>query len=136
MTTVGTIIDHQHTAKAVTLRAVTAGAVAMTRAATLESTACLSVPVRRIALFYGRSPRALVESLPAISALREGFPGARVEAWLRPSLAPFLKESPLVDEAHTRPRGVSPQAALMARLHAMHFDIAVCFGRSHPPRRS
>ena len=108
-----------------------AGEIAATaRAVKLPSPVALAAPVCRIATFHSSSPEAVVASLPALVALRESFPGARICGWARAGVLPLLENFGAVDEAHARPGGgLSSQAALMARLHAGHFDVALCFSR-------
>lgn len=103
---------------------------ASARVAKLPSPVAVSAPVCRIATFHSASLEGLVASLPALVALRESFPGARICSWARAGVLPLLQNFRAVDEAHERPGGgLSRQAALMARLHAGHFDIALCFSR-------
>ena len=98
--------------------------------AKLPSPVAVSAPVCRIATFHSASLEGLVASLPALVALRESFPGARICSWARSNVLPLLENFGAVDEVHARPGGgLSGQAALMARLHAGHFDIALCFSR-------
>ena len=100
------------------------------RVAKLPSPVAVSAPVCRIATFHSDSLDGLVASLPALVALRESFPGARICCWARSNVLPILENFGAVDEAHARPGGgLSAQATLMARLHAAHFDIALCFSR-------
>ena len=100
------------------------------RVAKLPSPVAVSAPVCRIATFHSASLESLVASLPALVALRESFPGARICSWARAGVLPILENFGAIDEAHARPGGgLSGQAALMARLHAGHFDIALCFSR-------
>ena len=100
------------------------------RMAKLPSPVAVSAPVCRIATFHSDSLDGLVASLPALVALRESFPGARICSWARANVLPILENFGAIDEAHARPGGgLSSQAALMARLHAAHFDIALCFSR-------
>lgn len=100
------------------------------RVAKLPSPVAVSAPVCRIATFHSDSLDGLVASLPALVALRESFPGARICSWARANVLPILENFGAIDEAHARPGGgLSAQAALMARLHAGHFDIALCFSR-------
>ena len=108
-----------------------AGEIAATaRVAKLPSPVAVAAPVCRIATFHSASLESLVASLPALVALRESFPGARICSWARANVLPLLENFGAIDEAHARPGGgLSRQAALMARLHAAHFDIALCFSR-------
>jgi ADP-heptose:LPS heptosyltransferase len=112
---------------------VSSSAAAATVAAktALPSTVCLSVPVKRIVTFHLNGLGDLLFTLPALCALRESFPGAKITAVVRPSLAPLLQDSPYVDELLLRPKGgLSAQATLMAKLHAGHFDLALAFSQS------
>ena len=103
---------------------------ASARVAKLPSPVAVSAPVCRIATFHSDSLDGLVASLPALVALRESFPGARISSWARANVLPILENFGAIDESHARPGGgLSAQAALMARLHAAHFDIALCFSR-------
>jgi len=91
----------------------------------------LSVPVRRLATFHLNGLGDLIFTLPALAALRESFPGAKIHAVVRPSLAPLLQESPFVDEILLRPKGgLSKQTALMMQLRARHIDVCVAFSQS------
>ena len=103
---------------------------ASARVTKLPSPVAVSAPVCRIATFHSASLEGLVASLPALLVLRESFPGARICSWARSNVLPLLANFGAVDEAHARPGGgLSSQAALMARLHAGHFDVALCFSR-------
>ncbi len=108
-----------------------AGSAAATFAVSSAAPVVLCPPIRRIATFHLNSLSDFLFSLPALHALREGFPGAHICAVLRPGLAALLEGSPLVNEILLRPKGgVSAQAALMARLTTHHFDIALAFSQS------
>ena len=106
-------------------------AVAGVAGKALASGACLSVPVRRIVTFHLSSLTDLIWTLPALSAMRDSFPGAHITSVARPPLTALLRATASVDEVLSRPRGgLSSQAGLMARLHGAHFDIAVAFSPS------
>ncbi len=103
---------------------------ASARVAKLPSPVAVSAPVCRIATLHSDSLEGLVASLPALVALRESFPGVRICSYARAGVLPLLENFGAVDEAHARPGGgLSAQATLMARLHAAHFDLALCFSR-------
>jgi ADP-heptose:LPS heptosyltransferase len=108
------------------------GSAAATAKGTLKTCgATLAVPVRRIVTLHPGDLSSLLFSLPALHALREGFPGAQICAVLRPALGALLESSPFVDEILARPRGgLSKQTALMLQLRQRHFDIAVAFSPS------
>lgn len=115
------------------LQRVSSGSVALTAksAAMRSCNATLAVPIRRIIAFHPGELSGFLFSLPALQALRESFPGARLCSVVRPSLAPFLRDSPLCDEVWERPQGgLSRQTSLMLQLRAWHPDIAVSFSRS------
>ena len=101
-------------------------------ASVARSSPCvLSIPVCRIVTFHPGELSGFLFSLPALKALREGFPGARICAVVRPSLAPFLRDSPLCDEVWPREKGgLSRQTSLMLQLRNFRPDIAVSFSRS------
>ncbi|MDF2439299.1 MAG: heptosyltransferase [Abditibacteriota bacterium] len=122
------MLEHQNS-KAST-GAATATVTAPANVAALPA-GCLSVPVRRIVTFHLNGLGDLLFTLPALSALRESFPGARITSVVRPALAPLLQDSPFVDDILLRPKGgLSSQAALMAKLHGTHFDLAMAFSQS------
>ncbi len=105
--------------------------VAAMKPAALASPVVLSVPVRRIATFHMNGLGDLLFTLPALHALREGFPGARISVVVRPGLASLLRDSPFVDEILLRPRGALPrQTALVRRLRALRTDVCVAFSQS------
>ena len=105
--------------------------VAARKAAALASPVVLSVPTARIATFHMNGLGDLLFTLPALHALREGFPGAKISCVVRPGLAPLLRDSPFVDEILIRPRGgLSRQTALIRRLRSMHVDLCVAFSQS------
>jgi len=88
----------------------------------------VATPVHRIAAFHSGSLSALVASLPALLALRESFPSAHISSFARASHVSLLAHFRGCDEAHARPGGgLAGQAALMARLHAADYDLAVSF---------
>ncbi len=104
------------------LDAAKAKALARTHAFTIAT------PITRIATFHSGSLSALVASLPALLALRESFPGAHISSFASAPHVGLLAHFRACDEAHARPGGgVAGQAALMARLHASDFDLAVAF---------
>ena len=105
-------------------------AVASARAKKLASPLVLSTPILKIATFHSSSLGSLLASLPALVALRDSFPGARIEGFARAPLLPVLEAFSGVDATHARPGGgISSQAALMARLHGQNFDLALSFSQ-------
>jgi ADP-heptose:LPS heptosyltransferase len=107
------------------------GVLSSELAVSLPCNAILSVPVRRIVTFHLNDLSGLLFTLPALHALREGFPGARITAVMRPSLAALMDDSPFVDEILLRPKGgISKQTALMLQLRQRHFDMALAFSPS------
>ncbi len=103
---------------------------AKAKALTRTHTFALATPITRIATFHSGSLSALVASLPALLALRESFPGAHISSFARAPHVGLLAHFRACDEAHARPGdGVAGagQAALMARLHASGFDLAIAF---------
>ncbi|HEX8552713.1 MAG TPA: glycosyltransferase family 9 protein [Abditibacteriaceae bacterium] len=107
-----------------------ASAAVLTGAAPSQSLA-LSVPVRRIATFHLNGLGDLLFTLPALAALRESFPGAKIHAVVRPGLAPLLEASPFVDEILLRAKGgLTNQTSLLMQLRARHLDVCVAFSQS------
>ncbi|HEX8833883.1 MAG TPA: glycosyltransferase family 9 protein, partial [Abditibacteriaceae bacterium] len=107
-----------------------AGAAVLTGGSVAPAVA-LSVPVRRIATFHLNGLGDLLFTLPALHALRESFPGAKICAVVRPGLASLLRDSPYVDEILLRPKGgLSKQTSLMLQLRARHIDLCVAFSQS------
>lgn len=103
-------------------------AVANARVQKLPSPVVLAAPVGKIATFHPGSLSAFIATLPALVALRESFPGAHISSFVRAPMIPLCECFSAVSEVRVRPGGeLSAQAALMARLHAQNFDIAVSF---------
>lgn len=103
---------------------------ALSRTKKLASPVAMATPVLKIATFHSASLGALVAALPALVTLRDSFPGARIESYARAPLLPLLQHFSAVDETHVRPRGgLSAQAALMARLHGVGYDLALSFSQ-------
>ena len=107
-----------------------ATAVANGKVKALDVAEHLAVPIRKIVTIHGSGLDELIWTLPALAALRDSFPGARIFSVVRPALGAILRETGCVDEVWSRPRGLSAQAPLMARLHACHFDLALSFSTS------
>ncbi len=102
--------------------------VAKAKALTRTHAFTVATPVTRIATFHSGSLSALIASLPALLALRESFPGAHISCFARAPHVDLLAHFRACDKAQARPGGGVPgQAALMARLHAGEFDLAVSF---------
>jgi ADP-heptose:LPS heptosyltransferase len=107
------------------------GVLTSDHAVSKSCNATLSVPVRRIVTFHLNDLSGLLFTLPALQSLRQGFPGARITAVMRPSLAALMEDSPFIDEILLRPKGgISKQTALMLQLRQRHFDIALAFSPS------
>ncbi len=107
-----------------------ATAVANGKVKALDVAEHLAVPIRKIVTVHGSGLDELIWALPALAALRDSFPGARIISVVRPALGAILRETGCVDEVWPRPRGLSAQAPLMARLHSCHFDLALSFSTS------
>ncbi len=82
-----------------------------------------------IAVFHLNQIGDLVFSLPALAALRSGFPDARIISVLKKAVAPLLEESPLIDERLTH-RGSRDFLDTANRLRAAGIDLAVCLSES------
>lgn len=69
---------------------------------------------------------------PALSALKENFPGAEISVLARPWVAPVFAEHPAVHEVlvfdgHERHKGLRGLWRLAGELRRRHFDLAVLF---------
>jgi heptosyltransferase-1 len=105
-------------------------AIATTRVKKMTSPVAMATPILRIATFHSSSLGCLIAALPALAALRDSFPGARICSFARVPLLPLLQNFAAVDEAHMRPGGgISSQAALMARLHSSDYNLALSFSQ-------
>jgi len=108
-----------------------AAAVAVGKAAMMNKAAVMSVPVRRILTIHPNGVDNLIFTLPALRALRESFPGARIGAVTPNSLQSLMRQSRDVDDILPRRyRGISSQTALWMKLREQHFDMAICFSTS------
>jgi len=87
--------------------------------------------VRRIAVFHLNQIGDLVFTLPALKALREGFPEARITSVVRPHLAGLLTHSGFVDEIVRRPgSGARAAVKLGLGLRRRRLDLAVALSQS------
>jgi ADP-heptose:LPS heptosyltransferase len=97
----------------------------------MNKAAVMSVPVRRILTIHPNGVDNLIFTLPALRALRESFPGARIGAVAPNSLQSLMRQSRDVDDILPRRyRGISSQTALWVKLREQHFDMAICFSTS------
>ena len=97
----------------------------------ISKAATMSIPVRRILTIHPNGLESLILTLPALRALRESFPGARIGSVIPDSLQSLMEESPDVDDILARRhRGISSQTALWVNLREQHFDMAICFSIS------
>lgn len=118
------MMSHQHEMALGELALDVAQAKAMARTHAFA----VATPILRIATFHSGSLSQLIASLPALLALRESFPGAHISCFARAPHQSLLAHYRACDEVHVRPGGgVAGQAALMARLHAGDFDLAISF---------
>jgi lipopolysaccharide heptosyltransferase II len=92
---------------------------------------CEREGVRRILVFHLNQIGDLVFTLPALKALREAFPEARITSVLRPRLAGLVAESGFVDDIVRRPDGGPLWAVgLGLRLRGLRPDLAVVLSQS------
>ncbi len=113
------------------ISAVNAVSAATIKSIALASPVVLSVPVMRIVTFHMSGLGDMLFTLPALHALREGFPGAKITAVVRPGLAPLIEGAPFVDEVLLRPSGSLPvQTSFLRQLRALHSDLCVSFSQS------
>jgi heptosyltransferase-2 len=92
---------------------------------------CDRSAVRNILIFHLNQIGDLMFTLPALKALRESFPQARITSIVRPYLTDLVAHTGYVDEVIQRPRG-GPlvAAALGRRLRRLRPDLAVVFSQS------
>jgi ADP-heptose:LPS heptosyltransferase/glycosyltransferase involved in cell wall biosynthesis len=92
---------------------------------------CNRGAVRNILIFHLNQIGDLMFTLPALKALREAFPEARVTSILRPHLTGLVAHTGYVDDVVQRPPGgPSGAAALGRRLRRLRPDLAVVFSQS------
>jgi lipopolysaccharide heptosyltransferase II len=89
-------------------------------------------PWRRIVLFHLNQIGDLLFCLPALRALRAGFPSALIASVVRPYLVPLLSSSPYVDQVILRPRSAWPGSfiRLALRLRRLMPDLALSLSSS------
>jgi len=92
---------------------------------------CERDSVQRILVFHLNQIGDLIFTLPALKALREAFPGARITSVLRPHLAGLIAHSGFVDEiVHRPPGGPLRVLPLARRLRRLRPDLAIAFSQS------
>lgn len=83
----------------------------------------------RIGIVHLNQVGDLMFSLPALAALRAGFPRARTVSIIRESLEPLLVDCDLVDEVLLH-RGARDFFMTLGRLRAAGLDLVVCLSQS------
>jgi lipopolysaccharide heptosyltransferase II len=87
--------------------------------------------VKRALVFHLNQIGDLMFTLPALKALREAYPEARITSVLRPHLAGLVAESGFVDEILNRPSGpLQAAVGLGLKLRESRPDMAVAFSQS------
>jgi heptosyltransferase-2 len=91
----------------------------------------------RIVVFCPNQIGDTVMATPTFRALRQGFPGARIVAVIKPRVAPTLEGTTWFDEVmEFDPRAAGRDlhaGALVRRLRADHFDVAILLPNSFRP---
>lgn len=64
---------------------------------------------------------------PAMRALRERYPHARITALAHAGSAPLLRCVPAIDDVLVLPRGVMPLASMLRTIRARRYDVAINF---------
>ena len=91
----------------------------------------LNSTIQRIVTFHLRQIGDLLFSLPALQALRQGFPQAEIVSVVPANLADLLQASPLIDDFLIRPlRGMKTRFHLVRALRRRKFDLAIAFSQS------
>jgi lipopolysaccharide heptosyltransferase II len=92
---------------------------------------CERARVRQILVFHLNQIGDLVFTLPALKALREAFPDARITSVLRPHLSALVSHSGFVDRIVHRTGGKPWSAvSLGLQLRRLRPDLAVAFSQS------
>ncbi len=86
-------------------------------------------PPASVAVFHLNQVGDLLFSLPALAALRAGYPEARITSVVRETVAPLLDGSPLVDSVLTH-GGARDFFDTAERLRDAGVDLAVCLSES------
>ena len=92
----------------------------------------LAEDISRILLVRLRQIGDVVFTTPAVRALRQRFPDARISYLVEPAAAPVVWHNPQIDEVIVAPRagglrGLGAEAALVRRLRAGSYDVAIDF---------
>jgi len=66
-----------------------------------------------------------VMSLPALRAIRQGHPGARITVLARPWVADLYRREPFCDELLAAPKTLRGRLAAAREIRARHFDAAI-----------
>lgn len=88
--------------------------------------------ISRILLVRLRQIGDVVFTTPAVRAIRQRFPDAHISYLVEPAAAPVVADNPNIDEVIVAPRprglhGLGAEAALVRRLRAGSYDIAIDF---------
>lgn len=85
--------------------------------------------IRSIGVFHLNQLGDLVFSLPALEALRAGFPEARITSVVRAGLAGLLCPSPWLDACITH-RGAADFFSTLRQVRRADLDLALCLSQS------
>lgn len=110
-----------------------AGATAATSltAVELTSAAEMTTPVLRILVVCPKRIVGFLYALPALHALRQSYPGARICAVVSGQLREIAQQSPDIDDVWTwAPQNIAAQAAFWKKLRAGNFDLAISLSSS------
>ncbi len=88
--------------------------------------------ISRLLLVRLRQIGDVVFTTPAVRALRQRFPDAHISYLVEPAAAPVVAHNPHIDEVIIAPRtggpsGLGAEAALIRRLRAGSYDVAIDF---------
>jgi lipopolysaccharide heptosyltransferase I len=67
----------------------------------------------------------IVQALPVLAALRQAWPGARIDWLVKPEWAGLLEGHPLIDQLLLLPRALAPWLQLLTRLRAAGYDLVI-----------
>ena len=86
--------------------------------------------IRKICVLHLNQIGDLVFSLPLLKALREFYPRAEIHSVVRPHLEELLQDSPHVDMAVQRKRGILNDLRLLSEIRRTRYDLVISLSDS------
>jgi lipopolysaccharide heptosyltransferase II len=88
------------------------------------------VDLRKICVLHLNQIGDLVFSLPLLKALREFYPRAEIHSVVRPHLGALLQDSPHIDMAVQRKRGILNDLRLLSEIRRTRYDLVISLSDS------